>query len=343
MKPRKKKPAATECGMSGADAQAAYEQTLSAGAKGGAPRAKDLADHIAGCGPCSSALYALELQGDAVSTLAGKSRDAAGGAGGSSASGGTAIESILRVAARSGTSKLADLAYELVKACLIRLPNLERRVRRVVEPREAKIVAGELRKVNERQGGGASGAASVKLTGVPTEAPAEVDALRAATSCLKILEQVEGASPRQVLGMSQVHIFEKRPEKAETLLRGLLGQAIPPQMKSYAYINLLLSLNRQAKYAEVVAVGEEVLLQKSTNWEVPYNLAVAHAYLKNRRKFESFASQLAGLVSSSPSGPLRELLEFETPFFASELSEDPKQVARQFGILPARRSRRHAS
>ncbi len=330
MTPPRKKSAKSACGLTGAEAQAAYEKLLAAGSAP-APGAKDLADHVAGCAPCSSALHTLELQGDAVSAL---SKQARGGAAG------TTIEGILRIAAHSGTGKLADLAYELAKACLIRLPNLERRVRRVVEPREAKLVARELRAVNQRRGLVAS---PVGLTGVPEAAPAEADALRAATSCLKILEKVEGASPRQVLGMAQVHIFEKRPERAEALLRGLLAKPLSPAMSSYARINLMLSLSYQKKYPDVVTIGRAALRDDGGNWEVLFNLAVAHACLKNAREFAAVSKRLAQLVSHSPSGSLHDLLTYETPRIAAALSEDPNQVARRFGILPARRSRRNAS
>jgi hypothetical protein len=326
----KKKSAKSECGLNGEEAQAAYEQTLAAG-KSEAPRAKDLADHIADCGACSSALHALELQGDAVSALA-KQPEAG--------TPGTVIESVLRSAAKSGTGKLADLTYELAKACLVRLPDLERRVRRVVEPRKTPVVARELRTLNERRG---LAVPRVELDALPSEDPAESDALRAATSCLNILKKMEGNSPRHVLGMSQVHVFAKRPELAESLLRELLEQPLSPQMDAYARINLMLSLTRQAKYDDVVALGQASLRRGIDNWEVLYNLAVAYAYLKNHSAFSAISSDLAKLVSRSQQSSLHDLLEYESPRFAAELSVDPRLIAQRFGILPARRSRRNAS
>ncbi len=316
--------------MTGAQAQAAYENALEARRKGAAPTS-DLAAHIASCGPCSSALHALELQGDAVSQLASEP---------GSAGDGTAVESILRVAARSGTSKFADLAYELAKACLIQLPNLERRVRRVVEPREAPVVARELRTAHQRRDPKST---KLDMKGVPAVAPAEADALRAAASCLHILENVEGASPRQVLGMSQVHIFKKQPEKAEQALRSLLEQPLSPQMQQYARSNLMLAFIRQEKYSDAAAIGERALLNGPDEWMVLYNLAVAHAYLKNRRVFTDISGRLAKLVSLSPSSYLRDLLAFEVPRFAAELSIKPEEVAKCFGLVTARRSRRDAS
>jgi hypothetical protein len=327
MKPRRKKPGPSECRLTGEEAQAAFERTLGAPQDGG-PQAKDLAEHIAGCEPCSSALHALELQGDAVAELA----RGAGGAG----AGGTAVETILRVAARSGSARFADLAYELAKACLIQLPNLERRVRRVVEPREAKLVARELRTAHQRSGPGAHAA---DLKGVPDAAPAESEALRAAASCLRILENVEGASPRQVLGMSQVHIFEQKPEQAEKLLRELMEQPITPQMRQYARSNLMLALVRQAKYIDVVRIGDDALRQGPDEWAVLFNLAVAHAHLRHAEPFKTVAKRLGSLAVRSDSAYLSTLVQFEIPRLAEDLGSPLPDVERAFGMQRGARSR----
>jgi len=326
MKPRKKKPAPSECGLTGAQAQAAYEQALSADAQGKAP-ARDLAAHIAGCEPCSSALQALELQGDAVSELAKEPRQP----------GDTAVESILRVAARSGTGKFADLAYELAKACLIRLPNLERRVRRVVEPREAPVVARELRKVHER--GGATTVRSVSLGDLPRESPAETEALRAAASCLRLLEQVEGATPRHVLGMSQVYIFEKRPEKAEELLRELLTTPVDSQMRRHAYRNLMLAFIRQEKCVDALRMGDEALRNSPDDWQVLFNQAVAHAHLGQRQQFRTVARRIAEMAAASDSTYLSTLVQFELPRLARDLGSSLPEVERAFGMHRGTRSR----
>ncbi|MHC5211295.1 MAG: hypothetical protein ACYTG2_11305 [Planctomycetota bacterium] len=158
------------------------------------PSAPDVAGHVARCAPCSDALGALQTQRDAVQFLAG-------GEAGPATADRTAIEQILSATARTGREKLADLLYELAKACLIVLPDLERRIERKAEPREAPVVAGELRTINSRLDSSRSG---VSLDGVPTQTPEEARALAAADACLRILANVEGNTERQQLAYSQV-------------------------------------------------------------------------------------------------------------------------------------------
>ncbi len=228
-----------------------------------------------------------------------------------------------------GMSRLADLAYELAKASLMQVPNIQRRIQCVVEPRETPLVARELRHlVRHRE----TAPAPVDLTGVPSEAPSPSEALRAAASCLRVLERLEGATPRHALCISQIHMFRRHPDRAETQLRALLARPLPAEMRVHGQVNLMLALTKQDKHIEAISLGEQILQDQPNNWQLLFNLAVAHCHLKNRAGFRSACARLGGFLKAAPSDYVLELIRFEVPRFAEEISEDPRQVAAWFGI-----------
>jgi len=300
------------CGLSSGDLQRGFD------GEGGA---QDVATHVASCDPCGSALEVLQTQRDAVQFLTGTSviRPAH-----------TAVEHILANSARAGREKLADLLYEMAKACLIVLPDLKRRIERKVEPREVPVVANELRSINSRL---EKVDGAVALRDVPQQTPEEARALKVARSCLTILDNVEGESERQQLAWSQVLIFESNPAEAERVLRRLLDSGDSLAHRELAQRNAMLALIRQGKYVDAIEVGDVAIEERPADVSILFNLAVSHAYLGDRRHFDRVARILASEVANGAPRWVIDALRYEVPRFAEILAESSVAVERSFGLV----------
>lgn len=305
---------ARECGMRNADLQRAFDSESGA---------RNIASHVTGCDPCGNVLAVLQTQRDALSFLATTRAFEADD---------TAVGYILATSARAGRAKLADLLYEMSKACLTILPNFKRRVERRVEPRGTTVVAAELRAIASRASTTASGATVLHI---PSGTVAEANALSVAGKCLTILENVEGSSERQCLAYSQFLIFSERPADAEALLRTLIESGRALIHRELADWNLMHSLMRQRRHAEAVEIGRAALLLRPSDGVVLFNLAASHACLRERDEFEAASAKLKSLLESSDHGApewLITLLRFEAPQFASCFDLSLDVVMRKFGL-----------
>ena len=305
------------CGLSSVELQRGFD---------GEAGAQDVAGHVASCDPCGSALELLQTQRDAVQFLTGTSviRPAD-----------TAVEQILTTTARAGREKLADLLYEMSKACLIVLPDLKLRIERKVEPRQVPVVSSELRSINVRL---EMTDGSITLSDVPKQTPEEARALKVARNCLAILDNVEGASERQQLAWSQLLIFEGNPAEAERALRKLLETGVSAVNHQFALRNVLMALNQQRKYAESAEFAERALLEYPDDCALLYNLSVAVASLRDRERFRAVSSRFAGLAQRGLPEWLRGAVRYEVPNFASTLGMSPADIQECFGLDRMRES-----
>ena len=302
------------CGIRVSDLQRSFD------GEGDAPL---VADHVTGCDSCNTALVLLQAQRDAVSYLTSAP---------SRISAKTAVERILMEAASSGRNKLADLLYETAKACLVMLPNVKRRIERRVEPRGFATVTSELKTIASRLGTTATGVTLLHLQDVPL---GESNALSTASTCLSILENVEGQSERQCLAYSQVLIFSGNPVAAEDLLRRVLARGDELAHKDLAEWNIMFAMMRQRKHADAVNFGTAVLLQRPDDGVILYNLAACYAWLRNHERFEAMSARLASLLARSDEGApewLISLLRHEAPEFASCFDLTIEAIERKFGL-----------
>jgi tetratricopeptide (TPR) repeat protein len=305
---------AHSCGMTGDALQRGFD------GEGGA---QDVASHVAGCDPCGSALELLQTQRDAVLFLTASAVVKPAH---------TAVEQILSSTARAGRAKLADLLYEMAKACLIVLPDLKRRIERKVEPREVPVVASELQSINSRL---ELTDGSIALRDVPHQTPEEARALKVARSCLAILDNVEGASERQQLAWSQVLIFEGKPAEAERVLRSLIDRDVSPENRHHVLRNTTMSLNAQKRFTESVEFAQHALTLCPNDCVLLYNLSVALASLADAHRFKAVSSRFAELVPEQVPEWLRRLISFEAANFSDKLGMSQVDVVRCFGLESA--------
>ncbi len=272
------------------------------------------ADHLVACNPCGDALDTLKTQRDALVFLS-TSHARTGPR--------SRIERVLTASAHAGREKLADLLYELAKACLVQLPEFRLRVERLVEPREADRVTEELKVLGLRVG-----------LGQQLEPRAEWErTLRGAERSLSILENVEGRSSRHQLAMSQFYVFQGEPDRAESLLRSLLETEIPPGHRSLAFRNLLQALNRQEKYSVSAALGLEAVQAHSDDVVLWHNYAVAVSHLGLKERFQDIGETIAELVRAGVSPHALGLLENEVEGFAEDLGTTVGEVRRTLGLV----------
>ena len=281
-----------------------------------------VARHVSNCDPCETALQLLQAQRDALAFLThvGVSNQRTG------------VEYLLARSAQAGRESLASLLYEMAKACLVMLPNLKRRIERRIEPRTVAVVTQDLRAMNARLGTTATG---VTILHVPPEIPTEPRALATASSCLQVLQNVEGETERQVLALSQVLIFQAKPAEAESILRELLARTQPLEHRDLAQWNLMLALMRQKRYVEVIEFGQGALNERPNDFMVLYNLAASFAALRKRAEFEAMSDRLAKELATRDGGPpewLIGLLRFEVPNFAECFGASPAEIERRFGL-----------
>ncbi len=287
-----------------------------AGLLDGAERAELLA-HVPTCGACSTTLTVLAAESHGLQRLTHES------------AGGTAVERILARGVRQGDRKLADLVYEMAKACLVVVQDIDRRLHLATRPREAAVIERDVRGVAARLPARLREAASA----LPRGKPEEDQALSAAESCVRILERVEGPSERQRLAKSVWLICAGRASEAEGVLRGMLGGG-GVLRNAHLARNLQWALIRQAKFDECVQIGERAVEAYPGDWQLAYNLTVACAWIGNREKFKNAARRLCGIQPPSKDvSRLRDrILQFEIPRFADALRTTDSEVARSLGV-----------
>jgi hypothetical protein len=209
----------------------------------------------------------------------------------------------------AGREKLADLVYEMAKACLAALPDVSVRTLLRAAPRPPELVSGELSTLAECLAG--TGAPE-DLGMVSRVTPPEEQALADAARCLEVLERLEGASGRHQLALAILCVHQRRPERAEPILRALLeGQETEPEIARLAEVNLAFALLRQARYAEVVPVAEAAIT-KAPDDPVPwFNLIAAAAELKDGAAFERGVEALHALHAAGGSPVIRSWIEHD--------------------------------
>ena len=328
MSPAKRKPKssprarpAARASSNGAKREACGLQPLAAAYDGEADRARLLA-HIPGCDSCSDQLEVIAVERETLGFLGDTEVAPAG------ISAQAAVRRLLEQTAASGRAKLADLVYELSKACLFAADELDARLRRDVEPRAFGVVRRECDATMSRLESAPRGA-------LPDTAAGSTDVARArrtARSCQLILDQLEGETPRCVLLDSLVLIAERKHAEAEKCLRALLDRPLSADERRFALMNLMWACIRQQRYAEAVATGTTGMDSYPDEWMFVYNVAVACSYSRDIKEFDAVAKLVRSRALNSKSAEFVQLLKREAPRFAMNLGLSSVEVLVLFGL-----------
>ncbi len=232
----------------------------------------------------------------------------------------------------AGREKLADLVYEMTKACLAALPDFSVRTLLHDEPRTPEAISGELTTMSECLAGVDEPPDLASVARRRPEAPA---ALADADKCLAILARLEGDSGRQQLALALYAIHARQPARAEALLRELLARKSErPDVLHMADVNLAFALLRQGRYAEVVPLARAAAV-RSPDDPVPwFNLLAASAELNDRAGFEEGVSALAALQARTGSTLIARWFERDLPMLG-RLAGVPGSRLKELASSPA--------
>ncbi|HTE05498.1 MAG TPA: sigma-70 family RNA polymerase sigma factor [Planctomycetota bacterium] len=226
------------------------------------------------------------------------------------------MQRMLDLSAEAGRRKLADLIYEMAKACLVVAPGFTSRTLIAAVPRRSDQVGGDLRQMAHRLAGvvGAPDVDAVALT-----RPEPGTALQDAHACLEKLAEIEGTSGRQQVALGLAHIHGGKPGQAEAILRPLLEQPLAARTRQNASRNLTLALLRQDRHADALAAAEAAGKEWPDDPVRVMNLCYASARLGDATRFARYAGDLGTLQLRNPSERVGAWLADELAALAAEV------------------------
>jgi RNA polymerase sigma factor (sigma-70 family) len=205
---------------------------------------------------------------------------------------------MLEASLEAGRARLADLLYEMAKACLVEAPGFSSHTLIRSHPRRTDVVADDVRQLATRMESVGPTVDVRKLKGTP---PAPATALDDAAACLAQLAALEGESGRQQVALALTHIHRGEPGEAEAVLRPLLERELQPSTRQNASRNLALALLRQQRFADALELSEAAADEWPDDPVRVMNLCFAAARLQDADRFEQNARLLLSIQRQSPS------------------------------------------
>jgi RNA polymerase sigma factor (sigma-70 family) len=235
------------------------------------------------------------------------------------------MQRMLEQSVAAARAKLADLVYEMAKACLVQAPGFASRTLIRAEPRRSDVVAEEVRRIARRL---KQADAEVDVGRVPLTHPAPATALDDARACLQKLSQIEGRTGRQQVAVALCHIHAGEPAAAESLLAELLlREDLPPVTRQNAARNLQLAQLRLERYDDALATCDAHADEWPEDPVRVMNTCFAAARLSDTARFERAARDLAGLQRHAPSERVADWLAHLLPALARDLGLPDGRVA----------------
>ena len=213
----------------------------------------------------------------------------------------TLVEHMLGQAAHAAKSKLANLLYEMAKACLVEAPQFNDRILVEKRPRPSDIVAGELMHLRSRLVQvDPDGTTTAEVEDVASTRPRANSAIGDARRCLTALAGVEGESGRHQVAVALAFIYDGAPADAEPILRGLQDADLPEPTRRNVSRNLTLSLLRQDRYGDALQCAEAAADEWPDDPARVMNLCFASARLGDEARFETYVGVLCNLQRQHP-------------------------------------------
>jgi RNA polymerase sigma factor (sigma-70 family) len=204
---------------------------------------------------------------------------------------------MLEASIEAGRRKLADLLYEMAKACLVEAPGFSSHTLIRLPPRRTDVVADDMRQLASRLKHVEPAVSLAPVMGTP---PAPDSALADADACLAKLAALEGETGRQQVALALCHIHAGEPDRAEAVLRPLLERDLPPTTRQNASRNLALALMRQQRFADALEASEAAADQWPDDPVRVMNVCFAAARLGKVERFDQNARLLISIQRQSP-------------------------------------------
>ncbi len=243
------------------------------------------------------------------------------------------LQRMLEITAEAGRRKLADLVYEMAKACLVKAPGFSERMLDAAPPRRREQVAGDVARMAGRLQGTATPIDVSSLQGL---SPEPATALRDARICLAKLAEIEGPTGRQQVAQALLYIHAGEPAAAEALLLPLLDLDLAPATRQNAHRNLVLALLRQDRHAEALARCERDADEWPQDAVRVMNLCYAAARLGQARRFEAGVTLLCEIQRGRPDATVARWLADQLPRLAAECALEGPAVRAALAEFRAR-------
>ena len=288
------------------------------GAFDGERPTQDVAGHLVDCNPCGGSLKLIQVQGDALNYLSAGAEDPAIQ---------PVVQRILTASAKAGREQLADLLYELAKACLVLNEVGELRTYRGKEPRKLEALQSDFGHLQRR-----SFVTVPRLLEGPQGLSRDPSrAVLSAYDCVLVLENVEGPSPRQQLIMAHTSNLIGKHDDAIAICSELLEASINDGLRSYAFMNLMCAQNRIGLFKEASEVGKAAMRECPSDFMIAYNYAVALAYLDRADEFRSVASDTQRMLPDRHAWK-QAMVCADLEELTTALSWSEEQVLKAFGF-----------
>lgn len=226
------------------------------------------------------------------------------------------VQQMLDAALRAGRRRLADLLYEMAKACLLEVPQFAERTLVRKAPRKRAVVADEMHHLVDRIDHAGGRAPDVSQVAQDERA----DRLEAAESCLLKLSEVEGESGRQQVALALKHIYAQQLDDAEVLLRALVDRDLPAVTRQNVFRNLTLCLLRQERWSDALDVCADSADEWPDDPVRMMNICFGTARLGDVPGFEGALVQLAELHERDPQVRVAAWIDGECRALAHDLA-----------------------
>lgn len=238
----------------------------------------------------------------------------------------TLVQRMLEESAVAGRRRLADLVYELAKACLLAVPGLRQRMLVQRAPRERTVVACDVVNLSERLSHVDQSLDTAAVESLASRRTLGLGALDDAQQCLDVLVSLEGRSGRQQVAVALHLIYSERLVEAETLLRSLLDADLPAATRQNVFRNLALTLLRQDRWSQAAEIAELSADEWPDDPVQTMNLCYAAARMEDAPRFQENVSRLVSLNGRAPSHRVQSWIDGELPGLARDLGMSPDHL-----------------
>ncbi|MCB9897694.1 MAG: sigma-70 family RNA polymerase sigma factor [Planctomycetes bacterium] len=240
------------------------------------------------------------------------------------------IRRMLDLSASEGRRRLADLVYELAKACLLSVKRVSERTLVQAPPRRRDVVLDDVRHLARRLTSVGHDDVDVSpLAEPPRSGDGALDDTRA---CLAVLAHLESTSGRQQVALALCHIHAGEHADAEGILRRLLEVDLPTITRQNVFRNLMLALLRQDRFEEALAVADDCADEWPDDPVRIMNVCFATARLQRAERFVAAARRLLEVQREHPAPVVGSWIDHELPHLARHMGIG----LAQFGTSDAR-------
>lgn len=198
-----------------------------------------------------------------------------------------------------GEQRLADLVYEMLKACLAEVPDVTERIAMAAAPRRAEVIWDDVDTMRRGMDGLPGGAPDVSP--VTRATPPRDAALDDVGRCLDVLTSLEGRTVRRQLAAGLHLAYAGRLAEADDVLRDLHERDdLDDRAAFYAAWNLSFVLITRDRDTDALPVAEAALALDPEHPGPYMNIATAAARLGDAPRFRWAMDELAALQRRDP-------------------------------------------